>query len=572
MKKKLLPIFAACGLVIVLITCIAIVFLVKKYAPSKERQSLKDYYEISADDQIPIILNDKIDTNARLIDDQLYLDYTFVHDNLNSRFYWDSNENILLYTTASSVISASVDATQYQVSKSTEDFGQVIVKADAKTAWIHIDYVKKYSDLTYTYITDSVPRIVMHNKWGEIQTASTKKSTKIRVKGGIKSPILADLEKNTKLTILEEGDDWDKAVTEDGIIGYVQKKRLSAVTSTTRSNDFEEEEFHHFLKDEKICMAWHQVTNQAANDDIANILASTKGINVISPTWFYLNDNNGNLADLASKQYIKYCHNQNIEVWALFSNLENNDVDTSYVLTHTSTRQNLVNQIVSAAIQYNLDGVNLDFEAIKPEVGDAYIQFVRELSIKLENNEIVLSVDNYVPTAYTAFYDRAEQANYADYVVIMGYDEHTSTSEQEGSVASLGWVKEGVENTLKEVPAEQTILAMPFYTRIWTLTPADPESDTDSGDYTISSKAYGMKVSWDIMNGNNADIFWDEDSGQYFGMYTKDDIIYESWLENSESMDERLRVMDEHKLAGVSFWKLGFETDDIWNTVIKYIN
>lgn len=572
MKKKVMPILIVGALILLIIAGLVLSMLIKKYSPSKERQPLSDYYGVTETDEVPLVFNNEVVTGARQIDGQIYLDYEFVHNYLNSRFYWDENENILLYTTANEVISADIDSSQYKISKSSEDFGQTIVKADADTAWIHIDFVRNYSDFIYSFVEDSIARVVIHNEWGDITIASTKKATPLRVKGGIKSPILTDLEKNTELTILEEGENWDKVATEDGIIGYVLKKRLSSTSAKTLSNDFEEETFSHILKDKEICMAWHQVTTSAANQDVANVLSSAKGINVLSPTWFYLNDNKGNLADLASKDYVNYCHSQNIEVWALVSNLENTDIDTSYVLTHTSVRQNLVNQIVSAAIQYNLDGINLDFEAINSEVGDAYIQFVRELSIKLENNDIILSVDNYVPTAYTAFYNRAEQANYADYVVIMGYDEHTSTSEQEGSVSSINWVKEAVQNTLKEVPAEQIILGMPFYTRIWELTPADPESDSDSGDYTISSKAYGMKAAWDTVNAYDADTTWLEDCGQFFAQYSKGDTIYEVWLENSDSIEERLRVMDENSLAGCSFWKLGFETDDIWDTVIKYIN
>lgn len=572
MKKKVIPILTVIALIFLIAAILIISMLVRKYSPSKEHQSLTEYYGITETDQIPVVYNNEVMDGAKLIDGQVYLDYQFVYNNLNSRFYWDANENILLYTTANDVISVDIDSSTYQISKSTEDFEKTIVKADAQTAWIHIDFVKKYSDFIFNYVDNSPARLVIHNEWGDTTVASTKKATQLRLKGGIKSPILADLEKGTELTILEEGDNWDKAATEDGIIGYVQTKRLGTASSKALSNDFEEETFSHILKDKKICMAWHQVTNSAANQDIASILAVTKGINVLSPTWFYLNDDNGNLADLASKDYVKYCHSQNIEVWALVSNLENNDVDTSFVLTHTSVRQNLVNQIVSMAIQYNLDGINLDFEAINPEVGDAYIQFVRELSIKLENNDIILSVDNYVPTSYTAFYNRAEQANYADYVVIMGYDEHTSVSEEEGSVSSINWVKEAVANTLKEVPAEQTILGMPFYTRIWELTPADPESDSDSGDYTISSKAYGMKAAWSTVTAYGAEPVWLDDCGQYFAQYSKGDTIYEVWLENSDSAEERLRVMDENSLAGASFWKLGFETPDIWDTVIKYTN
>ncbi len=244
-----------------------------------------------------------------------------------------------------------------------------------------------------------------------------KKNSTVRVKGGIKSPILKDITETTDVTVIEQGDKWSKILTADGIIGYVQNKRMSDISTKTRTSDFTPDTFAHITKDFNICMAWHQVTNSSANANIASVLSSTKGVNVISPTWFYLNDNNGNLANLASLDYVNYCHSQGVEVWALVSNLENKDADSAEVLTHTSKRQNLVNQIVSMAIQYNLDGINLDFESLnQSKVGDAYIEFVRELSIKCANNGIVLSVDNYVPTSYTAFLQpRRAGKLFADY-------------------------------------------------------------------------------------------------------------------------------------------------------------
>jgi spore germination protein YaaH len=312
-------------------------------------------------------------------------------------------------------------------------------------------------------------------------------------------------------------------------------------------------------------MAWHQVTTPSANSNIASVLASTKGVNVISPTWFYLNDDSGDIASLASTEYVTYCHSQGVEVWALVSNLENKDVDTTKVLTHTTSRQNLVNQIVAKAIQFDLDGINLDFESLeRSDVGDAYIEFVRELSIKCSNNGIVLSVDNYVPTEYTSFYNRAEQARFADYVIMMGYDEHYAGSEV-GSVSSLSWVSQGIADTLKEVPADQLILGNPFYTRVWATTTAD------DGSEKVTSQIYGMRAASDLLSANGCTKTWQSESGQNYAEFKDGNTLYQVWLEDSESLEGRLKEMQENQLAGASFWKLGFETSDMWDTIIKYM-
>lgn len=576
MKKKALPVLVVCALIVIIVAITGISALIKKYTPSKERQELSEYYNLTSEDQVAIILNNEvIETTAKMIGDHVYIDYQFVHDSLNPRFYWDANENILLYATARDLISAEADSNSYLVTKSSIDYGRPIVKATSDSAYIDLDFVKEYSDFTYEYFSDP-NRIIVYNTWGNYEVATVRRNTHIRVKGGIKSPILADVKEKDQLCILEVGDNWTKVMTNDGVVGYVQGKRLSGTTENTRSSDYEPEVFAHITKDFEICMAWHQMTTRAVNSDVASVLASTKGINVISPTWFYLNDNNGGIADLGSTDYVNYCHSQGVEVWALVSNLENSDVDTTYVLTHTSTRQNLVNQIVSVAIQYNLDGINLDFEALsREEVGDAYIQFVRELSIKCENNGIVLSIDNYVPTSYTSFYNRSEQANFADYVVIMGYDEHYAGSD-EGSVSSLGWVCQGVIDTLAEVPANQVILGMPFYTRVWALTPDEEAGDNDDIDanilYSVSSQVYGMRSANNLLANYGVEKQWLEDSGQNYAEFESEGITYKVWLEDSASAEARLKLMDEYELAGASFWKLGFETSDVWDTIIKYIN
>ncbi|MDD6638310.1 MAG: glycosyl hydrolase family 18 protein [Lachnospiraceae bacterium] len=576
MKKKALPVLVVCALIVIIVAITGISALIKKYTPSKERQELSEYYNLTSEDQVAIILNNEvIETTAKMIGDHVYIDYQFVHDSLNPRFYWDANENILLYATARDLISAEADSNSYLVTKSSIDYGRPIVKATSDSAYIDLDFVKEYSDFTYEYFSDP-NRIIVYNTWGNYEVATVRRNTHIRVKGGIKSPILADVKEKDQLCILEVGDNWTKVMTNDGVVGYVQGKRLSGTTENTRSSDYEPEVFAHITKDFEICMAWHQMTTRAVNSDVASVLASTKGINVISPTWFYLNDNNGGIADLGSTDYVNYCHSQGVEVWALVSNLENSDVDTTYVLTHTSTRQNLVNQIVSVAIQYNLDGINLDFEALnREEVGDAYIQFVRELSIKCENNGIVLSIDNYVPTSYTSFYNRSEQANFADYVVIMGYDEHYAGSD-EGSVSSLGWVRQGVIDTLAEVPANQVILGMPFYTRVWALTPDEEAGDNDDIDanilYSVSSQVYGMRSANNLLANYGVEKQWLEDSGQNYAEFESEGITYKVWLEDSASAEARLKLMDEYELAGASFWKLGFETSDVWDTIIKYIN
>lgn len=577
MKKKIIPVIAAGLLILVVILFMLLGNLIEKYSPSKETEDLSTYYGLSSDTEIALILNNEvIDAKGRLIDGHVYLDYNTVYNYINSRFYWDTNENILRYTTSTDLISAAAESSSYTVSKEAKSFDQIIVKGDAAAAYLSLDFVKQYSDFSYV-LYENPNRLVLTTAWGDYTIASAKKSSEIRYQGGIKSPILTTVEKNAELTVLSPDETWTKVATADGVIGYIRSKNLGTTSTKTVSSDFVPEQFTHITKDFKINMAWHQVTNQAANGNIASVLQSTKGINVLSPTWFYLNDNNGGIASLASTSYVDYCHQNGIEVWALVSNLENPDVNAESVLSRTSTRDNLTNALISAAIQYDLDGINVDFEALNVDaVGTSFIQFIRELSIKCANNGIVLSVDNYVPSAYTSFYNRAEQARFADYVVLMAYDEHYAGSEEAGSVASIGYVTKGVEDTLQDVPAEQLILGMPFYTRVWSETPIDGDGSTGETDnvvdYALSSYAAGMSDVQKLISANGAEQVWLDDIGQNYVEYKNSGVTYKIWIEDATSLEEKLKVMTSHNLAGGSFWKLGLETSSIWDTIIKYIN
>ena len=573
MKKNALPVLIIIGLIVVVLIFLGISALIDKYTPTDERQDLSEYYNITEETQVAITLDNQIlETYGTLVNGEIYLDFDFVYEYLNSRFYWDSNENILLYTTSSDVISAPAESTSYMVGKSSTDFGKTVVKATAESALIHLDFVALFTNMTYEYY-ETPARIVITSQWTDITVAEAKNDTHVRVKGGIKSPILSDVAKGTTLTILEKGDNWVKVATSDGITGYVESKNLSKTSTKTLVSDKPVETHNHIQNDKPINLLWHQVTSSSANSKIATVLSDSKGVNVISPTWFKVKDNDGNVSSIASSDYVDYCHSQGVDVWGLVSNFESDDVDTSYILTHTSTRQNLVNQLIAKALQYNLDGINVDFESMNgPEVGDAYIQFLRELSIKCENNELVLSTDVPVPAAYNDFYSYGEQSYFVDYVIIMGYDEHYSQASGEGSVASLNWTEEAVTNMLAEgVPADQIVLGMPFYCKLWSLTPRAEENSAEV-TYVIGFENLGMNSAKKWMNNNIEEPVWLEDCGQYYGEITKNGVIYKMWLEDTTSLEKRLQMMKSYNLAGAAFWKSGLEANEAWDVIIKYIN
>lgn len=585
MRKKAGPVIAALLLIVVIVLILIIGKKIEAYIPSEEVQDLDEYFGVEEADDVAIVWNEQLtDIQGKYFDGVIYLDFDMVHDQLNSRFYWDENERLLRYTTADDLVTAYADRSDFFIGNDVTRESYEIVKVVDDVVYVAIDFVMQYTDLAYELYAQPY-RILLTTDWEKVSGRTTvKKDTELRVKGGIKSPILTELEKGTEVIVLEPMDDWCKVETTDGIIGYVKNKKL---TGEGQQADFSEDQlpphsyagetFQHSLMDEPVNLLWHQTTNADANARIVTVLANSKNVNVISPTWFYLNDNEGNLADVASKDYVSYCHEQGVKVWGLFSNLENSEVDSTYVLTHTSVRENLVNQIISKALQYNLDGVNVDFEALSNKVGDGYIQFIRELSLKCEDNGLTLSVDNYVPSTYTAFYNREEQANFADYIIVMAYDEHYAGSD-EGSVSSIGFVEDGVKDTISAgVPADQIVLGMPFYTRIWAETPKEDDGDSveaaadDYVNYELSSEAVSMAEARSRIDANGGEIIWLEETGQNYAQYENNGVTYKVWLEDVQSLELKLQVMKDYELGGAAFWKAGMETADVWDTIISYL-
>lgn len=565
LNPKAVPVLAALLLFFLIGGFFAGKLLYEKYSPSKEMADLNEYFGLSGDQDMAVVINDEmVGDMARFIDGKVYLHVETVYQYIDSRFYWDEKENQYLYALPKELVSAAVGESSYTVAKSSQDAGYVILRTDGSDAYVAADFLLNYTNFIYEY-SEEPNRVRITTEFGNKDVVTAQKKAAVRWKAGIKSPILTNVDKGTVMYVLEESEDvgdWTKVLTKDGFIGYVKNNRISDVTKEeVTAPEFEEPEYTSISKDYTINMTWHQVTNMEANNYLLNKIADTKGLTTISPTWFSIADTDGNISSLASQSYVTYAHQQGLEVWGLVDNFKDG-VSTYETLSKTSSRQRLVNQLIAAAIQYGLDGINVDFELITQDCARAYIEFIRELSIMCRINGIILSVDNYVPTASSDHYDRAEQGVFADYVVIMGYDEHYAGSEEAGSVASIGYVQQGIEKTLSEVPKEKVINAIPFYTRFW-------KTDADG---TVTSEALGMNDADQKVKNNNAEPVWDDTTKQYYVEIEYDGATYQMWMEEETSIEEKMKLIKQYELAGVSSWRLGYERSSIWDVILKYVN
>lgn len=564
MKKKIIPVILAIVLILI-IGCVSFGgIIIDKYSYSKERADLAAYFEISGDTDVAIVLqNEIIEERAKLLDGVYYLDIATVHKYLNERFYEDKGENLLLYTLPEEIVRTSIGSSVREDGSGSEDMGYVLSRYEGDTLYIAMDYVKKYTNFGYEAFTEP-NRIQLDTLWEDMQTAQIKKDTQVRLRGGVKSEILTDVKEGDKVVVLEQMETWTKVKTADSIMGYVENKRLSDPRSELPIpvSDYTEPEYRSVTREHKINLGWHVVAGVGGNDTIYEVTANTKGLNVISPTWFKLCDNEGNYTSFATTDYVDKAHDMGLEVWALIENIEYSDsIDMYEILSSTSKRAYLIDNLVNEVLACGIDGINVDFEQISMDCGLHYVQFLRELSIPCRQNGIVFSVDNYVPTGYTDHYDRAEQGVVADYVIIMGYDEHYAGSEVAGSVASIDFVEEGISRTVAEVPAHKVINALPFYTRIW-------ETSPDS----ISSQAVGMEMAEEYVENHNIQVEWDEATCQNYGEYTSGDVLHQVWLEDEESIRVKLTIMEKYGIGGVASWRLGFEKPVIWDEIEAYLN
>lgn len=527
------------------------VWIAGKYVPGKEMADKSRLFHIK-EGQVAIVLDNELQEEKGIYEEgQVYLPIGWVNEALNERFYWDPDEKLLIYALPDSIVYADGN---------TQGENGPLFKVKEQEMYLSLGLIINYTDIrTQSFATSEIKRVFIDTSWEPYSCALLKRDGKIREKGGVKSPIVTDVLKEDRVQVLETMDKWSRVRTGDGYIGYVENRKLEAAEPVTPVSSFEEPVYTHITMDEKVRLGFHQVTTLNANSTLEAYASQAKGMNVIVPTWFNVTSNDGTYTSLASRDYVEKAHDMGLQVWAMVENVSTQEsvknLDTKELMSSTSTRKKLIENLMKEADTFGFDGFNLDFESLKKEAGPHYVQFIRELSVACRNRGLVLSVDNYVPSSYTAFYNRKEQGAVADYVIVMGYDEHYAGGEA-GSVSSIPYVREGIENTLKEVPKERVINAVPFYTRVWTV--------KDGG---TTSKAYGISDARAWVEENQVELTWDKLLGQYYGETVTAEGTQSIWLEEKESLQLKIDLVKEFDLAGVACWKLGFEPADIWDIV-----
>ena len=565
MKKGILPVIIGSLLILVIAGGALGKVLLDKYSYSKEEADWNEFYQVSESDRSAIILQDEmVEEQALIRDDVCYFDLATVHKYMNEVFYADMTEKLLLYANPTEVIRTTFGETSYTTTEGTQDAGYVISFVEGDTVYVAADYVKLFTNYSY----DCYDRHVqVYTEWGTRQVAQLKKDTAVRLRGGVKSPILTQAAKGDTLEILEQMETWSKVKTSDSVIGYVENKRLGDITEETETpvTDYQEPEYTALTSDSKICLGWHSIGGVGGNDTLYSMVSGTKGMNVIAPTWFSLTDENGSIRNFGTANYVTTAHNMGLQVWGVvdnfnYANETGTAISTLNMLSSTTSRQNFVRNVTDAAVSLGLDGINVDFEQLSSDCGPHYVEFIRELSIQCRNMGLVLSIANYVPFNFNDYYRLDIQGQVADYVIIMGYDEHWHGSKDPGSVASISYVSGGLDRTLQEVPANKVVNALPFYTILW------KTEGTDVTDEYIT-----MNNEADFMNRAGVTAEWDEETCQNYAEWTSGNATYQIWLEDAESIAVKLNMMATKNIGGVAVWRLGYGTQAAWELINAYL-
>lgn len=553
--------------IILCVICVVAAIVVERMTPNKEYADLYQYYGVE-EGSVSVIWDGELVTDAFVVDDNYYLNMDFVIENFNDKFYFDESLDSVLYTTLSDIYTIPFADTIYWKGDEQVACDYYAVVRSEDEIYIAMEFLKDKVSFTYS-VLEEPERVVIVSDGTSITPVVFTEEALIRTGTSIKKEILANPNKETGYwyEVSEEcKEGWMAVANMDGRRGYVKASEVIGNSDVyTYDSGFEPEVYKGNQRDHDIVMAWHPIYKVESNGDIANLLTTTEGINVISPTWYKVKNADGEIISMADKDYVDYVHSLGMEIWPLisdFTNVEGDGWSVKELLSNAESRRKLIENIIDEILILECEGVNIDFEYVREDNGRDYAQFIRELSIRCKEEGIVLSTDNPPPKAYNQYYNYKILGDCVDYVIIMGYDEYTKSSGEAGPVASIGYVKEGIEEALTMIPADKLINGIPFYTRLWS------EYTDEDGNYQLDVVTCYMSNVWNKVAELGLTATWDEKLKLYEATGMVNGVYYSMWLEEETSMAAKIKLVRDNELAGISAWALGMEMSSIWDVIL----
>ncbi|HPU01530.1 MAG: hypothetical protein GX890_00635 [Firmicutes bacterium] len=506
-----------------------------------------------------VVGNEKIGAGkVMLAGEEIYIDVETLRLHIDPHLFWDEAEQTAVITTADRVIHMYSDKLTAEVNLRPVEL-RFPLRSDGDRLFLPLLFLADFYDLTVTYHPETDTVAVDRADAPAYLARVASRNVRLREGPGLNCPYLALLQEGDRVRVEEIpiAGRWVLVRTAAGMTGYLPQKSLLLEGSypSPEKRLREDEKPVKRIPPPPLVMTWEYTYPNPKVETIPEM----PSLQIVSPTWFHLLDEKGNIKNLADPAYVNWARQRGYLVWALVSNSFDREI-TAAVLSSSALRRKVINQLLIYARLYNLDGFNLDFENFHYAYRDYYAQFVRELAPLCAEEGLVLSVAVSMPSEepyWGKSYDRKALAEAADYIVLMAYDEHWENAPVPGPVASLPWVERGIRQLLQDVPAQKLILGVPFYTRVWQLASA-------GGDESLSSRSYSMGRIDEILAKNEVYIHWDEAAQQKVAEYKEGADYHKLWLEDFDTMARRLELVNRFRLAGVAAWRRGLEKPEIW--------
>lgn len=501
-------------------------------------------------------------------DGQILLPFDTIKSHLDSYIWYDEVLQKITVTTKDRVVRMKTGSLDALINENPMELKFPAVEENG-TIYLPIDFLRefygilvRYSDINDVVIIDK-KGVSYQNAWPLDAKTVIRRDRSIRepiikkFKGGGEKELTVEKSLENRLAVFGEMDGWLKVRTYDGAVGFVKKEEV-VLSDSQPVVEEPVPENPPVLTSGKINLVW-DMTYSKHHIELSD--ETTPGIDVVSPTWFEIVDRAGTIKNRATPEYMEKAHQNGWQVWALFSNAFSDIEGTSIILNNSDTRQEIIRSILAYAALYKLDGINLDFENIYKADKEAYTQFVREFYPLAKEQGLFVSVDVSVPDGsdtWSKCFDRKALAESVDYICLMTYDQHWSSSPQAGSTAELQWVEKNLAKTLNEVPPEKLLLGIPLYTRLWSKESVD-------GQTKVASKTLNMAGAWKEIDENEAVVAWNESIGQYQASYEKDGKTYEMWIEDADAVNMKTSLIHQYNLAGACVWAANFADENVFH-------
>lgn len=558
-KKPVTRGWILAGLLAAFLMCVSSILLLLYPFASSDKSA---YFE----GEHPIIFNGEQAGNAILNGESVYVPLDFMKEYIDDSITFDEKSNSIIVTTKDKVVQMPTESLTYYVNETPVELHFSPIIDEEGVLFVSLDPIINFYAVQYEVLPDSNGVWIQKDgdefTHGKITNESVHEELlRLRTETSIRSAYTAQVYPNEPIFIESENEDFYFVRKEDGTAGYLGKKYVTVGETEKITVQREQKAVSLPEIQGPIQLTWEAVYTKNPNTEM---IPKMPGVNIVSPTWFELGDETGEIYNLGSLDYVHWAKKQGYQVWGLFSNAFDPEL-TYLAFKDFETRQKMIRQLLHYSQMYELDGINLDIENVNPEHGPLVTQFVREATPYFHEAGLIVSMDiTFIAGGnWSAFYERDKLASIVDYLIVMAYDEHWGSSPVAGSVSSFPWVESNLKKLLEMIPNEKLVLGVPLYTRLW--------AESDSGE--VSSKALSMQEVKKWLTENGLTPAYDEGSGQnYAELYVEEEkTTYKVWLEDELSLRKRAELAQTYELAGIASWSRYFADETAW-TALNSIN